>query len=134
MRYSEKNLNRTEVWVCFGDVYKGPREKVGYLPNKAVYTYIDKLNSFVPSQNRCMQYHFYSVLHSHPIKRNGKMLLNQSLYIVATNINYVKYLCGAKNGETCLRCIKHGQCKEDFIRECVTKQFLADKNKENNQR
>ena len=130
MRYPDKNLNRTDIWLCFGDIYKGPREKIGYLPNKAVYTYIDKLNSFVPSQNRCMQNHFYSVLHSHPIKRDGKMQLNQSLYIVATNTNYVKYLCGAKDGESCLGCIKYGQCKEEFIRECVGKQFLADKYKD----
>jgi len=130
MRYPDKDFRYTDIWVCFGDIYTGPREKIGCLPNKAVYTYLDKLNSFVPPQNRCMQYHFYFILHSHPIKRKGKMQLNQSLYIVATNTNYVKYLCGAKRGEGCLSNIKCGKCKEEFICECVIKQFLADKYKD----
>ncbi|MBR3148094.1 MAG: hypothetical protein IKF41_01975 [Alphaproteobacteria bacterium] len=133
MPYASKNFNYTDIWVCFDDIYKGPRLKIGQLPNNKVYAFIDELNAFVPQKGNCMQYHFYSVLHSHPFKAKNKMKRNQSLYIVATNGKYVKYLCGAKDNTECLGCIKCGNCKEAFIRECIGKKFFADKYK-NNQR
>lgn len=129
----DKDFRYTDIWVCFGDMYKGPRIKVGLLPNNQIHEYLDILNKFMLPKSRCIQYHFYFVLHSHPFKEKDKMKLNQSLYIIATNTNYVKYLCGAKDGESCLGSMKCGNCKEEFVRECIGKYFFP-KQYKNNQR
>lgn len=136
--------NLTDVVFLFGD-WHGPRLKCGWLKNDEVYAYLDKLNSFVPPKERCMQYHCYFALSSHPFKIHEVMRLEQSLYIVNKNPRYMKCPCGAmcpgqlrykidKCAEQCFENIEQGKCQEAFIIENIGKVFFANKYKDNNQK
>ena len=136
--------NLTDVVFCFGD-WRGPRLKCGFLKNDEVYDYLDKINSFVPPRDRCMQYHCYSTLSSHPFKIHETMRLEQSLYIINKNPRYMKCHCGAicpgqtlKNldqcAEQCMRNIEQGKCKDEFIVENIGKVFFANKYQNNKQK
>jgi hypothetical protein len=132
--------NLTDVFFCFSD-WCGARLKCGYLKNDEVYEYLDKLNSFVPPKERCMQYHCHSILSSHPFKIHDVMRLEQTLYIVNKNPRYMKCPCGAirpgqimENIEQCTKQCMHniesGKCKEAFIVENIGKVFFAGKYKD----
>ena len=122
------NTNKyTRVWFCWGteNMLTGDRVHIGNVAHDKIHEYLDKLNNFVPEKGCCMQYHFYFVLHSHPKKINDKMVLDQSLYIVASNTYYVRYLCGAQNAKGCMGNIKCGKCVDPFVRECIGKKFRS---------
>ena len=136
--------NLTDVVFCFGD-WCGPRLKCGYLKNEEVYAYLDKINSFVPPKSRCMQYHCYSLLSSHPRKIHDVMRLEQSLYIVNKNPRYMKCPCGAIcPGQTlnklddcakqCMENIEQGKCQEKFVIENIGRVFFAKQYQDNKQK
>ena len=140
--------NLTDVNFCFGHEY-GPRFKCGYIRNQDLFEYLEKLESFVPPLNRCMQYYCHFILRLNPRKMHETIKPQRSLYIVNKNPLYMKCQCGAicvgqcpGNREDymehcanqCFRNIENGKCKDPFIVENIGKVFFANKYKENNQR
>lgn len=134
MRRLGDEYKYTTVWFCFGKERTAPRTEMGRMLHKNAYEYLDRLKTFVPPKGRCMRYHYHFILNSHSFKIHDKMEIQQSLYIVATNTKYVKYMCGAQNGEECLQAIKCGKCVDPFVSEYVGKRFWPGYYNKNNQK
>ena len=145
---AEGIYNLTDVNFSFGKPF-GPRMKCGFLRNKDVFEYLEKLENFVPPLNRCMQYYCYFTLRMNPRKMHDGMKPQRSLYIVNKNPLYMKCQCGAtciaqfsgmredhmdECAKQCFRNIENGKCKDPFVVENIGKVFFEKKYKENNQR
>ena len=145
---AEGIYNLTDVNFCFEN-WHGPRLKCGYLRNKDVFEYLEKLENFVPPKDRCMQYYCHFVLSLNPRKMHETMKPQRSLCIVNKNPLYMKCPCGAaciaqfsglrrehmeECAKQCFHNIEIGKCKDPFVIENIGKVFFEEKYKENNQR
>lgn len=139
--------NYVSVWFCFMHEQKGPKFKCGHIHVKDLPDYQDKVDYCYPSaQDRCMQYHCHSVLHSHPRLIKGDVQVFKTLSIVNKNPIYMRCFCGElcpKNCERkvsgacpgasfdcvtrakqCFENISAGKCQDPFIIECIGKKFF----------
>ena len=145
---AEGIYNLTDVIFCFEN-WCGPRLKCGHIRNQDVFEYMEKLENFVPPQNRCMQYYCYFILTMNPRKIHETMKPQRSLYIINKNPFYMKCQCGAtcvgqyhgnrekymKNcADQCFQNIESGKCKDPFVIENIGKVFFANEYKDDNQR
>ena len=102
----------------------GPGILLGYLPNDKVYDYLEKLKNSVSAHDKCTYYDFKLLTYPRTMGCDQTLTISANPYIV-------KPLCKIRTLDGCLRKIRTGECKNQFIVEAI--EYLQ-KNQTNEQR